>query len=141
MTVAAESAAATVILVSSHLGFPLSTTHVATGSILGTGVGKPGATVRWRVAGRMVTAWLITLPSAAIVGALMWWIADLLGGGLAGALLITVLLLVAAVALYARSRREPVHPGNVNDEWEVEPAARPPAARITSSTSSGRVES
>ena len=50
------------ILASSHLGFALSTTHVATGSILGVGVGQPGAEVRWRVAGRMVTAWLITLP-------------------------------------------------------------------------------
>ena len=120
---AAESAAASVILVSSHLGFALSTTHVATGSILGTGVGKPGASVRWRVAGRMVAAWLITLPSAAVVGAVMWGIADLLGGGLAGAVVITVLLLVAAVAMYVRSRQEPIHPGNVNDEWEGAPSA------------------
>ena len=68
------------ILASSHLGFALSTTHVATGSILGTGLGRPGATVRWGVAGRMVVAWCITLPSAALVGALMWWIGDLVGG-------------------------------------------------------------
>jgi PiT family inorganic phosphate transporter len=59
----AESAAAAVILSSSHLGFALSTTHVATGSILGSGVGRPGAQVRRRVAGRMVAAWLITLPA------------------------------------------------------------------------------
>jgi hypothetical protein len=64
---AAESASAAVILASSQLGFALSTTHVATGSILGTGVGRPGAQVRWRVAGRMVAAWLITLPAAAEV--------------------------------------------------------------------------
>jgi len=115
---AADSASASVILVSSHLGFALSTTHVATGSILGSGVGKPGATVRWRVAGRMVTAWVITLPSAGIVGALMWWIADVLGGGLFGAIVITMLLLAAAIGMYVRSRREPVHPGNVNDDWE-----------------------
>ena len=51
---AAESASAAVILASSHLGFALSTTHVATGSILGSGVGRPGATVRWGIAGRMV---------------------------------------------------------------------------------------
>ena len=61
---AAESASAAVILTSSHLGFALSTTHVATGSILGSGVGRPGATVRWGVARRMVAAWLITLPAA-----------------------------------------------------------------------------
>src|SRR4051812_22853159 len=77
---AAESASAAVILSSSQLGFALSTTHVATGSILGTGLGRPGAQVRWAVAGRMVTAWLITLPAAAVVGGVMWWIANLLGG-------------------------------------------------------------
>ncbi len=118
---AAESASAAVILVSSQLGLALSTTHVATGSILGTGVGKPGATVRWRVAGRMVAAWVITLPSAAVVGALMWWIADVLGGGVLGALVIVVILAALAGAMYLRSRRQPIHPGNVNDEW-AEPA-------------------
>ena len=60
---AADTSSATIILLSSHFGYALSTTHVATGSILGSGVGKPGAEVRWAVAGRMVTAWLITLPS------------------------------------------------------------------------------
>ena len=77
---AAESSSAAVILASSHLGFALSTTHVATGSILGSGVGKPGAQVRWGVAGRMVAAWLITLPAAGVVGAVMWFLGDLLGG-------------------------------------------------------------
>src|SRR5690349_20095238 len=93
---AAESASAAVILASSHLGFALSTTHVATGSILGSGVGRPGAQVRWRVAGRLVAAWLITLPTAAIVGALMWWVGDLLGGGLAGAIVVFAILLALA---------------------------------------------
>jgi PiT family inorganic phosphate transporter len=116
---AAESASAAVILVSSQLGFALSTTHVATGSILGTGIGKPGAVVRWRVAGRMVAAWVITLPSAAVVGAIMWWIADVLGGGLFGAVVIVVVLCGLAGAMYLRSRRQPIHPGNVNDEWET----------------------
>src|SRR3954447_22522773 len=50
---AAETASAAAILSSSHLGLALSTTHVATGSILGTGLGRKGATVRWAVAGRM----------------------------------------------------------------------------------------
>ncbi|MEU8614002.1 inorganic phosphate transporter [Actinoplanes sp. NPDC048791] len=120
---AAESAAAAVILSSSHLGFALSTTHVATGSILGSGVGRPGAQVRWRVAGRMVAAWLITLPSAALVGALMWWVTDLLGGGLVGAVAVTAILVAAALGMYLRSRRTPVDHNNVNDEWEAAPAA------------------
>jgi PiT family inorganic phosphate transporter len=77
---AAESASAAVILASSHLGFALSTTHVATGSILGSGVGRPGAQVRWRVAGRMVSAWLITLPAAGLVGAVMWYLGHAIGG-------------------------------------------------------------
>ena len=59
---AAETASGAVILISSHLGFALSTTHVTTGSVLGAGLGKPGATVRWRVAGRMVIAWVIDDP-------------------------------------------------------------------------------
>jgi PiT family inorganic phosphate transporter len=118
---AAESASAAVILASSHLGFALSTTHVATGSILGSGVGKPGAEVRWRVAGRMVAAWLITLPAAALVGAVMWYIGNLFGA-LAGAIVVFVILLLAAGFMYMRSRRTPVTHENVNDEWETRPA-------------------
>ena len=118
---AAESASAAVILSSSHLGFALSTTHVATGSILGSGVGRPGAVVRWAVAGRMVAAWLITLPAAAAVGGLMWWIGHLIGG-LPGALVIFALLVAAALGMYLRSRRTPVDHTNVNDEWQDRPA-------------------
>ena len=90
-------------------------------------IGRPGATVRWRVAGRMVVAWLITLPMAGLVGAAMWWIAHALGGGVAGAVVDTVILVVLAGAIYLRSRKEPVHAGNVNDEWDAEaPAERRP---------------
>ncbi|MEU4691547.1 inorganic phosphate transporter [Actinoplanes sp. NPDC023714] len=121
---AAESAAATVILTSSHLGFALSTTQVATGSILGSGVGRPGARVRWAVAGRMVTAWLITLPAAGLVGALMWFVADLVGG-VAGAVTVFVLMLAAAAVMWQLSRRAPIDHHNVNDEWEGAPAPEP----------------
>ena len=67
--VAADGASAAIILTSSHFGMALSTTHVATGSILGTGLGRKGAEVRWGVAGRMVIAWVITLPAASAIGA------------------------------------------------------------------------
>ena len=77
---AAESSSAAVILLSSHFGYSLSTTHVATGSILGTGLGKKGAEVRWNVAGRMATAWLFTLPAAGLVGAGGYALADGIGG-------------------------------------------------------------
>jgi inorganic phosphate transporter, PiT family len=123
---AAESASAAVILASSQLGFALSTTHVATGAILGTGVGKPGAQVRWRVAGRMVAAWLITLPAAAVVGAIMWYIGHLVGGGVAGAIVVFVILVAFAVFMYLRSRINPVDHNNVNDEWDGAPAAEQP---------------
>jgi inorganic phosphate transporter, PiT family len=114
---AAESASTAVILASSHLGFALSTTHVATGSILGGGVGRSGAEVRWRVAGRMVIAGVLTLPAAGVVGALMWWIARLVGGA-AGSIVVFVILRASAGVMYGRSGKKPVNPGNVNDEWQ-----------------------
>jgi inorganic phosphate transporter, PiT family len=114
---AAESSSAAVILTSSQMGFPLSTTHVCTGSIIGSGLGRTGATVRWGVAGRMVGAWMITLPSAALVSAALWWIGHLLGDGL-GDLAIFAALVGAALFMWWRSRRDPINPSNVNDEWD-----------------------
>ena len=113
---AAESASAAIILLSSNFGYSLSTTHVATGSIIGTGLGKKGAEVRWNVAGRMATAWLFTLPSAALVGAG----AEALAHGIGGTLGVVVdLILLAALAgyIYYRSRATKVDHNNVNSEW------------------------
>ena len=80
----------------------------------------------------MVIAWLITLPAAAIVGAAMWWIGHLIGG-LPGALVIFVLLLIAASYMYLRARRTPINEHNVNDEWQgatpVSPAPTPASVR------------
>ncbi|WP_134739645.1 inorganic phosphate transporter [Nocardioides sp. 503] len=123
---AAESSSAAIILASSHLGMALSTTHVATGSILGTGLGRPGAQVRWRVAGRMLVAWVVTLPAAAAVGAATWYLADLLGGGL-GAVAVTLLLALGAAGMWWRAHHEPVGAHNVNDDWH-EPSRPVPAA-------------
>jgi PiT family inorganic phosphate transporter len=109
---AAEASSATVILVSSQMGFALSTTHVATGSILGTGLGRPGATVRWSTAGRMGIAWLITLPSSGAVGALCWFICHLVGG-LAGGLTVFGLIVAAAGYIFLHSRRSKVSHHNV----------------------------
>ena len=126
---AAQSASAAVILASSQLGFALSTTHVATGSVIGAGVGRPAALVRWAVAGRMVAAWLITLPAAAVVGGIMWWIGHAIGG-LAGAIVIFLILVVVAGSTFARSRRRPVDHSNVNQDWDeaLRDAERVPAA-------------
>ena len=113
---AAESASAAVILLSSTFGYSLSTTHVATGSIIGTGLGKKGADVRWNVAGRMATAWVFTLPSAAIVGAGAYGIAAGIGGTFG---VVVVLLVLAALCgvIYWRSRQTKVDHKNVNSEW------------------------
>ena len=121
---AAESSMAAVILSSSHLGFALSTTHVATGSILGSGLGKRGAEVRWAVAGRMVVAWIITFPMAALVGALSWYVGDGIGGA-AGALVVFAMLVAAAAWIWARSRRSPIDSHNVNAEWDGHLAPAP----------------
>ncbi|HOQ53694.1 MAG TPA: inorganic phosphate transporter [Micropruina sp.] len=122
---AAEASSAAVILTSSHLGFALSTTHVATGSILGSGLGKKGAAVRWGVAMRMVLAWFITLPAAGIVGALCFWLGNGIGG-YAGPLLVFAILLGLAGWMIMHSRKTAVDANNVNDEWH--PDATPGAS-------------
>jgi PiT family inorganic phosphate transporter len=126
---AAESASAAVILLSSSFGYSLSTTHVATGSIIGTGLGKKGAEVRWNVAGRMATAWVFTLPSAAIVGAAAYALAHVIGGTL-GVVVDLILLVAIAAFIYWRSRSSKVDPNNVNDEWtgSVTPPSVPATA-------------
>ena len=113
----AESSSAAIILLSSHFGYSLSTTHVATGSILGSGIGKPGAVVRWGVAGRMASAWLITLPSAGVVGAVTYFIVHGIGGWL-GAIAGFLLLVGVSFEIWRRSRKSPIDKDNVNNEWE-----------------------
>jgi PiT family inorganic phosphate transporter len=124
---AAESASAAVILLSSSFGYSLSTTHVATGSIIGTGLGKKGAEVRWNVAGRMATAWVFTLPSAAIVGAGAEALARGIGGT-TGVIVDLLILLAVASVIYWRSRGSKVDPNNVNAEWDGTGGVKPQAA-------------
>lgn len=114
---AAESSSAAVILLSAHFGYALSTTQVATGSVLGSGVGKPGAEVRWGVAGRMVVAWLVTLPLAGLVGAFTYGLVHFIGG-YPGAILGFAPLWLTATAIWLRSRRAPIDHTNVNADWE-----------------------
>jgi inorganic phosphate transporter, PiT family len=114
---AAESASAATILLSSHFGYSLSTTHVATGSILGTGIGKKGAEVRWSVAGRMATAWLFTLPSAGLVGAGCYGVANGIGGT-PGVVIVFIVMVAAAAALWLQARKNNVSHDNVNDDWD-----------------------
>ncbi len=114
---AAETSSAAVILLSSHFGFSLSTTHVATGSILGSGVGMPGAKVRWGVAGKMLAAWGLTLPAAGLVGAFCFWLQATIGG-VGGIAAVFALLIGVSAAIWIASRRKPISADNVNDEWD-----------------------
>jgi inorganic phosphate transporter, PiT family len=114
---AAESSSAAVILLSAHFGYALSTTQVCTGSVMGSGLGKPGGEVRWAVAARMATAWLVTLPLAGLVGAVTYWIVHMIGG-YPGAIVGFSLLLAVSGAIYRQSRKVKVDHSNVNDEWE-----------------------
>lgn len=114
---AAESSSAAIILLSSSFGYSLSTTHVATGSIIGTGIGKKGAEVRWGVAGRMASAWVFTLPAAGLAGAAAYGIAHGVGGTF-GVILVLVILAALCGLIYWRSRDSKVDHENVNAEWQ-----------------------
>jgi len=108
---------ATVILTSSHLGFPLSTTQVATGSIFGAGAARGPASVHWGLAGQVAIAWLLTLPAAAVVGAVAALVADT---GPVGTIVVALVLIGVAAGIYAASRRRPVTADNL-DELPVPP--------------------
>jgi inorganic phosphate transporter, PiT family len=112
---ASGAATSATILASAHLGFGLSTTHVSTGSILGSGVGR-GAEVRWSVASRMVFAWLLTLPGAGLVGGLAALLAD---QGVVGVIALIVLLAAVCLVIYVLSRRHRITHANVTDSHEV----------------------
>jgi len=95
---AAQGVGAAVIMAASHVGFPLSTTHVISGAIMGTGAAKRVSAVRWGVAGNIVTAWVLTLPASAAVGGITYALVAVLGVDGVGPFVVSVVLL-AALAL------------------------------------------
>ena len=99
---AAQGSGAAVILAASHAGFPLSTTHVISGAIMGAGAAKRVSAVRWGVAGNIVAAWVLTLPASAAVGALTFGFVHLFGDGAAGPVVLSAVLLVALAVAMAR---------------------------------------
>ncbi len=131
---AAQTSSASVILVSSHLGFPLSTTQVCSGAIFGAGAGRRLARVHWGVAGQMAIAWTLTLPSAAIVGGLAAQVALM---STLGTVLVALVAVAIAAGIYLLSRRNPIDAGNV-DEVPADPRpSRPPPERRIRCTSTG----
>jgi inorganic phosphate transporter, PiT family len=99
---AAQGVGAAVILASSHVGFPLSTTHTISGAVIGSGAAKRLSAVRWGVAGNIVVAWVLTLPAAALMGALTYGITRIFGTGAAGPVVVSALIVVGAILLFVR---------------------------------------
>ena len=108
---AAEASTAATILASSHLGFALSTTQVASGSVIGTGIGRKGASVRWRTAGRIALGWLITIPASGLVGAFAAFLASF---GRWGIILDVVLAVIAITTIFLWSRRNQIDHRNLH---------------------------
>jgi inorganic phosphate transporter, PiT family len=99
---AAQSVGSAVILSASHVGFPLSTTHVMSGAIMGAGAAKRLSAVRWGVAGNIFAAWILTLPCSAAVGAVTYGLVRIFGTGSAGPVVVVVVLLLALLVFFAR---------------------------------------
>jgi PiT family inorganic phosphate transporter len=124
---AAAAASGSVILASSYYGYPLSTTQVVSGGVTGSGLGRRQP-VHWGVFGQMVTAWILTIPAAGIVGAGAWEIADIFGNNSdVGCIVIVAITIVIAAALWTISRRTAVTAKdldrtNVTPELEAERA-------------------
>ncbi len=104
---AAQGAGAAVILAVSHFGFPISTTHVINGGVMGSGAAQKFSAVRWGVAGNIVTAWVLTLPAAGLAGAAVYGITRIFGHGVAGPLVVlgAGVALVAAMTARIMTRR------------------------------------
>jgi PiT family inorganic phosphate transporter len=101
----ASGAGAAVILASSHFGFPLSTTQVISGGVMGAGAAKRVSAVRWGVAGNIVVAWLLTMPAAAMIGAVTYGITRIFGTGAAGPIVVAATGLAMVAAAFTKRVR------------------------------------
>jgi PiT family inorganic phosphate transporter len=99
---AAEASTSLTLYFTAHYGFPVSTTHTISGSVLGAGATKRFSAVRWGVAGNILVAWLMTVPCAALVGAGMHAITRAPGGAV---IVFALGVVIAAFAFLARSRQ------------------------------------
>jgi inorganic phosphate transporter, PiT family len=99
---AAQGSGAAVILASTNFGFPLSTTHVINGGVMGAGAGKRLSAVRWGVAGNIAMAWVLTLPAAAAIGAAAYGCTRIFGTGALGPVLVSLMGLSLVAAAFGR---------------------------------------
>ncbi|MEV4613295.1 inorganic phosphate transporter [Kitasatospora sp. NPDC049258] len=128
---ASETAAATAILTSTHMGYGLSTTQVCSGSIMGAGLGGPKGKLHWALVRRMVYTWGLTLPAAAIVSGAAAYVA---GRGDWGVAVVGTVLVLGAGSMWLLSRRQPVSADNVNDATPVELPGAPAPLTPTTTT-------
>ena len=98
----AQGAGAAVVLTASHLGYPLSTTHVISGAVMGAGAAKRLSAVRWGLAGNIVLAWVLTLPAAAAIGAIVYAVSSIFGSGALGPILVSVCVIMLIAGLFSR---------------------------------------
>jgi PiT family inorganic phosphate transporter len=98
----AQGAGAAVILASSHFGYPLSTTHVISGGVMGAGAARRLSAVKWGVAGNMVIAWVLTIPMAGLIGAAAYGLTDVFGTGALGPVVVSIMCLGLIAAVFGR---------------------------------------
>jgi inorganic phosphate transporter, PiT family len=98
----AQGSGAAVVLAASHLGYPLSTTHVISGAVMGAGAAKRLSAVRWGVAGNIALAWALTLPAAAVIGAAAYAVSSVFGSGALGPIVVSVSVLGVILAFFGR---------------------------------------
>jgi PiT family inorganic phosphate transporter len=148
----AETAAATALSVSTAIGAPVSTTQTVAGAITGVGAANAGAGVNWRVLGRIAVAWVVTMPTAALIAALLYRVAaidnEILAGAAMGAYLLVLATLVI-ISLRRAPRAADVEDMDVTAEREVPlrtgagsiispgAPAGPPAARTETEAETG----
>ena len=102
----AQGAGAVVILAASQVGYPLSTTHVISGGVMGAGAAKRLSAVRWGVASNMIVAWVLTLPGAAAIGAATYGLTRLFGTGAVGPIVVTVAIVAVITTAFVRRARD-----------------------------------
>jgi inorganic phosphate transporter, PiT family len=98
----AQGSGAAVVLAATHLGYPLSTTHVISGGVMGAGAATRLSAVRWGVAGNIAIAWMLTLPASALIGALAYGVSSVFGSGALGPLVVSLSILGVVLAFFGR---------------------------------------
>ena len=120
----AETASSTTILASSYFGFSLSTTQVVSGGVMGAGLGRAGGVVHWNVVRNMVTAWVLTLPAAGLMGAAAYGLSASFASTTTGVVIVAAITAVVLVVIFVLSRRHDyVSSRNVLEPEEPTPLA------------------